>query len=380
MDRRTFVAALLAGVTASAFPLRAQTTSATHWRVLESEGFDAIAFLGALSGRDIYRTHYAADADAFGAKLGQPVVDEIKALWADAEPKVGLLWPSLCTFLSGADISTIDKVIAALGDPERIVRPAYQASQYWDAKDWAWFTGAAPRVARVFEAMQTAGFAAFRKERTGGLAARAADIQRGLASYDVIKWQKKLTGRDFKPEIAIYLLQFSKPHGVKVQGQAFLQSADYDVATTVRIAAHEMLHPPVPMDGATAKAALALLGKDPLIPRIARDHDPKWGYTTVEGLFNEDLTQALDQLISEGLGVARNPADRWRKADDGIHVLAGAFYGLLREDHWQDTGGPIERWLADAIQRGRLAPGNLHAVAARVLERPAGSLWPLPKT
>lgn len=379
MDRRTFVTALLAGLAAPAFPLRAQPAPVTQWRVRESEGFDAIAFLGPLSGRDLYRDHYAADADAFGAKLGQPVVDEVKALWADAEPRVGLLWPSLTTFLSGTDLSSIDKLIAALGDPDRIVRPAYQASQYWDAKDWAWFTGAAPRIRKLFEAMRAAGFAAFRDERTAGLAARTGEIQRGLAGYDVIKWQRKLTGRDFAPEIDIYLLQFSKPHGVKVQGQAFLQSADYDVATTVRIAAHEMLHPPVPMDGPAARAALAVLEKDPLIPRIAREHDPKWGYTTVDGLFNEDLTQALDQLISEGLGVARNPADRWRKSDDGIHVLAGAFYAMLRADRWQETGGAIEGWLADAVQRGRLAPAALHAAASRVLERPIDALWPLPK-
>lgn len=377
MDRRSFVTALLAGLAAPAFPLRAQTAPITRWRVRESEGFDAIAFLGALSGRDLYRGFYAADADAFGAKIGQPAVDEIKALWADAAPTVGLLWPSLCTFLSGTDIATIDKVIAALADPERIVRPAYQASQYWDPKGWAWFTAAAPRIRQVFEAMRTADFAGFRKARAAALSARIDQIAAGLASYDVVKWQRKLIGREFAPEIDIYLLQFSKPHGVKVQGQAFLQSADYDVATTVRIAAHEMLHPPVPMDGATAKAALAALEKDPLIPRIAREHDPKWGYTTVDGLLNEDLAQAIDQLISEALGVARNPADRWRKSDDGIHVLAGAFYGMLRDDHWVETGGNLEQWLARAVTDGRLSPARLHAVAARVLERPAGHLWPI---
>lgn len=379
MDRRSFITALIAGIAATAVPLRAQTPSSTVWRVRESEGYDAIAFLGALSGRDIYRAYYAADADAFGAKLGQAMVDDVKALWADAEPRVGLLWPSLTTFMSGTDLSTIDAVIAALGDPERIVRPSYQASQYWDAKEWAWFAATAPRLRKVFETMRAVGFAAFRRERTGVLETRTRLIADGLKGYDVVKWQRKLTGRDFKPEIDIYLLQFSKPHGVKVQGQAFLQAADYDVATTVRIAAHEMLHPPVPMDGPAAKAALAVLEKDPLIPRIAKDHDPKWGYTTVDGLLNEDLTEAIDQLISEALGVARNPADRWRKADDGIHVLAGAFYGMLREDRWQENGGSIERWLADAVRAGRLAPARLHAVAARVLERPADRLWPLPK-
>ena len=162
-----------------------------------------------------------------------------------------------------------------------------------------------------------------------------------------------------------------------MQDQTFLQAADYDTAATVRIAAHEMLHPPFAMDGQAAKAALAVLEKDPLIARIVREHDPQWGYTTLDGMLNEDMCEALDQLISEALGVARNPADRWRKSDDGIHVLAAGLYGLLRDDKWVETGGNIEQWLARAATGGRLAPASLHLAAARVLERPVDRLWPL---
>jgi hypothetical protein len=94
-------------------------------------------------------------------------------------------------------------------------------------------------------------------------------------------------------------------------------------------------------------------------------------------MLNEDLCQALDQMVSEALGVARNPADRWRQADDGIHVLAAGIYGLLRQDRWNRNGGSLEAWLADAVQKGRFAPAYFHAVAADVLERPVDRLWPL---
>jgi hypothetical protein len=144
-------------------------------------------------------------------------------------------------------------------------------------------------------------------------------------------------------------------------------------------AAHEMLHPAVPMDGPAATAALGVLSRDALIGKILREHDPRWGYTTLKGLLDEDLVQALDQLISEALGVARPPAERWRQSDDGMHVLAAGLYGLLREDKWSETGGSIERWLAAAVRRGRLDPVPFHAVAARVLDRPVDALWPLPQ-
>ena len=380
MDRRLFLAATLGSLAAARAILPAAARAeppVTRWKVGASEGHDAFAFLGPLSGEPLYQTYYAADAAAFAPKLPEAIRADIPQLWKEAGQGFGLLGPGLSTTLSGADLTTIGAVIANFDDLEGRVRPAYQASPYWDAKDWAWLTANAPGLRAVFAAMRDAGFSAFRAERTAGIGTRAAEIARALASYDVIKWQRKLTGRAFEPEISIVLLQFSKPHGIKVQGQTFLQSADYDVALTVRIAAHEMLHPPVPMDGAAAKAAMAVLEKDAVMMRIVREHDPRWGYTTLEGYLNEDLCQALDQLISEALGVARNPADRWRKADDGMHVLAASLYALLRADKWIESGGNIEQWLAKAVAAGRLAPKILHPVAARVLERPVDRLWPL---
>jgi len=378
MERRFFLAAALAGLAAPALATAQQRKpSRTRWKVRASEGFDALAFLGPLAARALYLTYYQADVDAFAPRLPDAIRTDIAALWQEAENAgFGLLGPVASVIFSGHDAS-LSALVGAAADPDALLLPAYRASPYWSESDWAWFASAAPRLKAVLEAMQAAGFAAFRTERTGPLDARIAGLGRDLAAYDVVSLHEKLTGRSFDPQIEVVLLQFCKPHGIKVQGQTFLQAADWNTAITVRNAAHEMLHPPVPMDGAAAKAALAILARDDLIARVVREHDPQWGYTTIEGLFNEDLTQALDQLIGEALGVGRNPADRWRQSDDGIHVLAGAFYGMLRDDRWIDTGGSIEQWLAGAVRSGRLAPARLHAIAARVLERPVSGLWPL---
>lgn len=386
MQRRTFIASALATLAASATLSRAviaqtKAPNKTRWQVRASEGFDALAFLGPLSGAELYTRYYGADATAFAARLPEAIRNDIPKLSTEANTgDFGLLGPNLSVLFSNGNDASIETVLTALKARNERILPSYKASPYWDEKQWRWFDQAAHRLEAIFTAMRDADFATFRAERAGSdLKTRIADMQRSLGDFDVITWQEKLTGRAFEPTIEIVLLQFSKPHGMKVQGQMFLQASDYDVATTVRIAAHEMLHPPVPMDGVAALAALKVLEKDKLITRIVREHDPRWGYTTLDGVFNEDLTEALDQLISEALGVARNPADRWRKADDGMHVLAAGFYGLLRHDRWVDTGGSIEAWLAEATRKGRLAPANLHSVASRVLERPVDKLWPLPK-
>jgi hypothetical protein len=352
----------------------------TRWKVRTSEGFDAIAFLGPLSGTKLYLDYFAEDVAAFAPRLPESVRSSVVRLWNDAQKDgFGLLGPNLqLLFSANGNDATIDTLLTALRSRTTAILPSYQASGYWNKEDWAWFDGAAARLDEIFSAMQSAGFAAFRNDRIGtGLDGRTAEVARALGTFDVISWQEKLTGRTFDPEIQVVLLQFSKPHGIKVQGQTFLQAADYDTATTVRIAAHEMLHPPVPMDGPAATAALDIFGRDPLMAKIVRDHDPRWGYTTLKGLLDEDLVQALDQLISEALGVGLDPADRWRKADDGIHVIAAGLYGLLRQDRWIETGGSIGKWLADAASDARLDAATFHPVAARVLERPVDALWPL---
>ncbi|MDB5706432.1 MAG: hypothetical protein JWN66_3548 [Sphingomonas bacterium] len=385
MQRRSFLSSALIALLASILPagpaIGQARVNRTRWKVRSSQGFDAIAFLGPLSGTQLYLDYYAQDAAAFAPRLPAAVRSDIADLWADAgKTGFGLLGPSLSVlFSANGNDATIDSLLTALGARTTMILPTYKASPYWADSDWAWFDAAALRLEAIFSAMRAADFAGFRQERTGaGLDARIAEVARALAGFDVITLQERLSGRTFDPTIEIVLLHFCKPHGIKVQGQMFLQAADYDTATTVRIAAHEMLHPPVPMDGAAAKAALAIFARDPLIATIVRDHDPRWGYTTLEGMLNEDLVQALDQLISEVLGVGRNPADRWHQSDDGMHVLAAGFYGLLRQDRWIGKGGSIEAWLADAAARGRLAPAAFHPVAARVLERPVDALWPLP--
>ncbi len=366
MQRRTFltvpliasVASVLCTLPADARP-DARAASRTRWKVRASEGFDAIAFLGPLSGTQLYLDFYGEDAAAFAPRLPEVVRSDVARLWNEAtKDGFGLLGPNLQVLFSAngndATIATLLTALRCAADGH----PAELQGQQLLERGGLGPGSIAPRRGSMRSSARCSApeFAAFRKERIGNdLDQRIAEVQRALAGFDVISWQEKLTDRSFDPEIQIVLLQFSKPHGIKVQGQTFLQAADYDTATTVRIAAHEMLHPPVPMDGPAATAALAALGRDPLITKIVRDHDPRWGYTTLPGLLSEDLCQALDQLISEALGVARNPADRWRKSDDGIHVIAAGLYGLLRQDRWAEKGGSIERWLAG---RRRGTPGS----------------------
>ena len=130
MDRRQFLAVALVALAAPR--VAAQTPAMrTQWRVRSSEALDAIAFLGPLSGRDLYRSQYAADLDAFAPNLPEAIRADVPRLWDEAERSgFGLFWPVLASVVSGARAETLAELIDTFADPEGRIRPAYQASSY----------------------------------------------------------------------------------------------------------------------------------------------------------------------------------------------------------------------------------------------------------
>jgi hypothetical protein len=374
MDRREL---LLAGAAASLPRLALAAPAArTRWVVRGSEGFDALCFLGPLSGKDFYARFYPKELAAFRPVFPADAAEALAGLQKDADAAGFLLGPSLCLLFSGGPVATLADVMASLDAADAVLKPPYQASAYWDAGQWAAFEAARPRLKRVLDGLAKADFPGLRRQVLAErLAARTGALEAKLADIDMIGEQQRLLGRRLDPQIEIDLLWFSMPHGIRVQGQRFLTHVSYPDQIVLRNAAHEIFHPPFPKDGPAARAAQAVLAKDPLIARILAEHDHSFGYNTLDGLLDEDTVQALEQIVSERLGFARPPAERWA-ADDGMHVLAAGLYGLLKADGFDRTGGNIETWMGRAARDGRLAPASLHPAAAKVLGTDPDHLWP----
>jgi hypothetical protein len=376
MNRRQLL--LAAAATALARPALAADIR-TRWNVRTSEGFDALCFVGPLSGKPFYADYYKDELAAFKPLIAPAALAALADLQAQADRAGSLLGPDLTTIFSGGPDATLDDLIASLDAAERVLAPPLQTGPYaMEPADWQAFLTGRPKLRQVLTGLKDAGFPAFRKQYVEPRAAvRLPALTAKLAGMDVIAEQERLLGRRFPdPSLEVILLYFSKPHGIKIQGQRFLTHLDYPDQIVIRNAAHEMLHPPFPMDGPLAKTVLERLGRDALLTRIVAEHDPAFGYNSLEGILNEDTVQALEEIIAGRLGVGAPPAKRWRMADGGMHVLAAGLYGLLMADGYDRTGGNIETWFRQALDAGRLDPGPLHASAAGVLGLPADKLWP----
>ncbi|WP_309644595.1 hypothetical protein [Phenylobacterium sp.] len=381
MLRRTLLAAPLALLAAPALAQSAAPPR-TRWIVNSSEGLDALAFLGPLSGKPFYARYYEAEIAAFKPRLSPATTEALMSLHAGSDAAGGLLWPGLALVFSGGPVATLGDVLASLDAAETVLKPPLQASAYWDPADWDGFLAGRERLRIVLSGLRDAGFVEFRRDLAqAAVAKRKADLAPLLARLDIIAEQERLLGRELDPQVEIDLAWFCRPHGVRVQGQRFIAHVGASDQVMVLTAAHEILHPPFDMAGPTAKACLAVLEKDALFTRILAEKDKGTGYNTLDGILNEDTCQALDQIIQERVGyVVRPAAERWTKGDQGMHVLAAGLYGLLKADGYDRTGGDLEAWMLAAATSGKLAPPSLHAAAAKVLNRPADQLWVTPRT
>src|ERR1700727_2786162 len=122
MNRRTFLSASALTSAGSLLPFSAtlgrSRSSRTKWHVRDSEGFDAISFLGPLSGNQLYLDYYSADVTAFAPRLPEAVRNDIPLLWnAASTDGFGLLAPNLdLVFSADGNDATIETVLAALSE------------------------------------------------------------------------------------------------------------------------------------------------------------------------------------------------------------------------------------------------------------------------
>jgi hypothetical protein len=357
----------------------ASPSKRTEWSFRTSEGLDAIAFLGALSGKDFYARYYAKELEEFKPRLEPAAIAALNSLFQAADGDGYLLWPRLTLILSGGRTGSVSDLLASVDEAGRVLKPGLEASVYWDLQLWNQFEAMIPRLRIVLQGLAAAGFAQFRRGLISPAVARADELLKKFEPLDVISEQERLIGRILDRKIEVNLLWFCRPHGVRIQAQRFIAHVLASDATIALTAAHEVLHPPFDMRAAVARRCIAQLELDPLLRRILAEKDKDSGYNDIEGLFEEDTVQALDQIVQERLGLGQVPSKRWNDNDEGIHVMAAAFYGMLKADRFDQTGGSIEIWFDQAQARGRLAPRSLHEAAAAVLGTSVGSLWRPPK-
>lgn len=334
--------------------------TSTDWQLKPSLKYDTLCLLNALSGDPYYLDYYQAEYNHF-----HPIfTPEEQAAFAQLKHVIkdegrGIISAKLALYYSAVDDETLPEMIRTVHD-SAAMEAALKKTSYWSADGWQNYEAARSALEVALRALDRVGLPAYwAANARPKIEKRIGELSSELPQYNIIPVIESYLGFPLSSHtITVYLLAYSEPHGIRITGLRFLTHVSYPFSIVLHNAIHEPMHPPYHADDPKVREAIDLLGRDPLVIDKVQHHDSSFGYNTTAGYIEEDSVQALEQLVSEKFGVARNACQYWQEQDGGMHVLAAAMY----TDYKQSSSAnpePYSEWFVRAIQDVQLRGSNL---------------------
>jgi hypothetical protein len=334
---------------------RSTPHTTTDWQLKPSLKYDALCLLNALSGDPYYLHYYQAEYDHFHPLFSpdeQAAFQQLKHVIKDEGG--GIVSAKLVLYYSVVDDETLPEMIRTAHDSP-VMEAALKKTPYWSDEDWKNYEEARPALETALRGLNRVGFPAYwRQSAKPKVERRIRELSPDLPKYNIVPVIERYLGFSLPSHtITVYLLAYSEPHGIRITGLRFLTHESYPFEIVLRNAIHESMHPPYNANDPAVRQAISLLGHDPLVADKVQHHDPSFGYNTAPGYIEEDSVQALEQIVSEEVGVGRDARQYWQQQDGGMHVLAAAIYVEYKEALKQ---GPesYSRWLVHAVENRQL--------------------------
>lgn len=334
----------------------------TRWHIQPSLKYDMLSFLSALTADPFYLHYYQAEYDLFAPRFTVEVRQALDDLRRKIKGAGNLVGPMLAYMFSISQDETLDALLARLDDPGPIKQ---FITQRRGEEDYGLFESVFDELRVIFNFFRDVDFPGYwLAEIEPRVTARIAEIEASLSRYDIVPVIEQCLGFALpSDQVTVYMIYFCRPHGVSITGGCFLTDIAYPFSIVMQNAIHEMMHPPYQWDNDTElRAALEPLRRDVFFMDKVENHNQDFGYNSFEGLLEEDIVQALDQIICDHFDVGHKDArTRFKRADDGIHVLAIVLYERLRALDFVRSGRSIRTVLLDLAQEGFFSPGALQA-------------------
>ncbi len=344
----------------------------TTWQVRTSVALEALAFLNALTGDPLVAPSYTAAVDHFSTQFSPVTQQALKNLAALRDKTGSKLQGILFKPFVAAHAETIDDMLALIADPERMREALLQYdhsgveyNQYYSAASWKTFVQALPDLETALRALQGTGFEQYWEDNfKPALDAQAAHLQEYLAQYNIIPTIEQYLGFSLSDDtVTVYLAYFFKPYGNHVIDNTFVTEPGVPDEHLVRTAIHELLHDPYNYADSSFRKATDTLEQDPLFKQHMEQSNPDYAYNTWYPYLAENCVRALEQLISEQVGVAQDIHTRWGQGEDeGMFSMAAVLYSIMKQENFATSGESFQSFLARMVQEGRLTPEKTQAL------------------
>lgn len=347
----------------------------TEWRIETSPKYDALCLIGTLAGDPFYTRYYQAELAYLQSRLSGETFAAAKRAYGTFQDASVLAGPWLTLAYSAFEGDSLEAAVAATRAPETM-RRGLEASNYWDEEEWQLYEQARPDVLVMLQGLAHAEFPDWWREVAERPSlARAGELKPQLDKVDVVPIIEKAVGRDLPSNrIALYAARFCRPHGIRITGARFLldivDSRD-PLSVAGASAIHEMVHPPFDAEDERIARLIEVVRHDPFVYQRWKEHDPSFGYNTLEGYVDENVTKALDQLIGEQVGMTftDDVEERWIQNDEGMHVLAAALYTLMKREDFLGGDETATEFLDRMVREEKLVSGQIELLVPESVRR-----------
>ena len=337
--------------------------NSTEWDYKPSLKYDALCLINILTGDPFYVQYYEKEYEEFSKKITpevQAVLDKLQQI----KQSTGVVLPAaLCLYYSAVADSTLDQLIETTQDLS-VLKNNFSKTVYFNEAEWGLFESLQGDFSLCFEFLKEAEFEKYwNDDKLPTIEKKINELQEQFAanSYNLVAVQENLLGFPLESNtISVNMICLAQPHGMKITGTEFITDVAYDFNIVVHNAAHEMLHPPYNLaTNNKLQQSLELLKTDTFLMDKVRNHDPKFGYNTFEGYIEENCVRALDQMVTDEIGLSAGPKDRWKNSDGGMHVFANALYQVMKEEKYNKDGELFSDFLIRMISEGKFEPGSI---------------------
>jgi hypothetical protein len=339
------------------------------WIVRASLKFDALNFIQVLSGDPFYVEYYRDAYNRFSPMLTPAERDSAAAMKRKMkDERKRMIGPFLSLVFSANQDESLDDMLKTVRNSEPLKQDLKRANWYSD-DGWAAYESVRPELETMLLALKRIGFEKhWTEEIKPGIDNRVSEFQREMPAYNIVPEIERVLGHSIASNtVTVYVVHYTKPHGIRLAGTQFITATDWPMGIAVGTAIHEMMHPPFEDSDPRMDTIYAALRKDKFLMDRVSNHDPNFGYRDLASVVDEDSTQALDQIVSESVKLQgdTNRLDarlRWKRSDDGMHVLAVALYQLMKQEHYPMADGDYTTFLSRMVREGRLSNGNIEKI------------------
>ena len=195
-------------------------------------------------------------------------------------------------------------------------------SAYYDRDAFAPYKKSLPYLKNIIAAVEAFNFKNYwHNNCLPKIEALKGKIIDFIADYDLQGEIEQLLGVAEKyNEITLYLCALIAPHGVKICGNNYLSDIQFPIETTIRIAVHEMFHPPYRKQNFISE--FTRLKNNPFFKNAFLNQHPNCRYPEIDGFIEENIVEGMEVYISSKIGLLKKPLKYLEKHDYGSHVFS----------------------------------------------------------